>query len=78
MVSGKIWTNCSIKLKNKSYPYALTGNTPGKLKLENIENINKRTKLVPLLSEGEGLGIDVVGQVLSFGEDLGEATKAMF
>jgi len=52
MVSRKIWTGCSIKLENKLYPYALTGNIPEKPKLENTENINKITKLVPLPSKG--------------------------
>jgi len=52
MVSRKIWTDCSIKLENKLYPYALTGNIPEKPKLENTENINKITKLVPLPLKG--------------------------
>ena len=61
MVSGKIWTSCSIKLKNKSYQYGPIDNMEEKLKSESIENISKILKLVPLLLRGGALGCVVAG-----------------
>jgi hypothetical protein len=51
MVSWKIWTSCSIKLENKLYHTALTGNIKEKQRLENIENTNKIPKVSAITLE---------------------------
>jgi len=61
MVSRKIWTSCSIKLKNKSYPCDQTDNMQGKPKSGSIGNINKILKLVPLLLRGGAADSAVAG-----------------
>jgi hypothetical protein len=59
MVSRKIWTNCYCELISTRYLYGPTDITSEKQRKENIGNINKMIKLVPLLSRGENTGFVV-------------------